>query len=144
MTDINKVLLTGRINRLGLSWLSSGKPELRLGLTVAQDGGFILFVAVFCYGKDCERLAETLEVGLWVMVDGKLSWRSTTKDGIKESKMIVTTFGVEILTPPSEPVAARSEKEPSPSMSDEPANAPEPKARKPRYPKYRPDVANRN
>jgi single-stranded DNA-binding protein len=135
MADLNTVVLTGTINRVGLGWLSSGKPELRLGLTIAQEGGFQLYVQVFCYGQQCERLAETLEVGMWVMLDGKLSWRSTTKDGVKESKMIVTTFGVEILTPPSEPVATRSDDAEGDTSHDEPAHRPEPKPRRRGYPK---------
>jgi hypothetical protein len=42
MSDLNKTLLTGTITRIGLGWLSSGKPELRLNLQVEQDAGFKL------------------------------------------------------------------------------------------------------
>jgi single-stranded DNA-binding protein len=106
MTDINKVLITGTIGEPRIGWLESGKPELRLSLTVAQEGGFQLYVQVYCYGKDVERLAETLEAGDRVLIDGKLSWRSTVKAGVKESRMVVVCYGVERLA--SSPVDARS------------------------------------
>jgi single-stranded DNA-binding protein len=135
MADINKVLVSGTINRIGLGWLSNGKPELQLNLSLTQDGGFTLYLQVCVYGKDCERLAETLEVGMWVMIDGKLSWRTSIKGGVKESKMVVTTFGVDILTPPSEPVATRSDDAEGDTSHDEPAHRPEPKPRRRGYPK---------
>jgi single-stranded DNA-binding protein len=99
MSDINHVVLTGSIAEPRISWLDSGKLELKLSLTVEQDGPFKLYVQVFCDGKDCERLAETLEAGDRVLIDGRLSWRSTTKAGVKASKMVVTCYGVEVLTP---------------------------------------------
>jgi single-stranded DNA-binding protein len=142
--DINKVLLTGTITEPRLGWLESGKPELRLVLTVEQDGGFKLYAQVFCYGKDCERLAETLEAGDRVLIDGKLSWRSTVKAGVKESKMVVTCYGVEVLTLPGATVAARSEEAEGNPSSDEADPRPEPKVRKPRYPKWKPTPAHPN
>jgi single-stranded DNA-binding protein len=98
MADCNRVLLTGTIAEPRISWLDSGKPELRLNLTVEQDGPFKLYVQVYCYGKECERLAETLQGGERVLIDGRLSWRSAIKAGVKESKMVVTCYGVEVLT----------------------------------------------
>lgn len=101
VTDINRVMLTGTIQEPRITWLESGKPELRLSLTVEQESPFKLYVQVFCYGKDCERLAETLETGSRVLIDGRLSWRSHVKDGEKASKMVVTCFAVEVLTSPA-------------------------------------------
>jgi hypothetical protein len=97
MADLNRVLLTGTIGEPRIRWLESGKPELRLNLTVEQEAPFKLYVQVYCYGKDCERLAESLEAGNRVFIDGKLSWRSTMKASAKESKMVVTCYGVEVL-----------------------------------------------
>jgi single-stranded DNA-binding protein len=90
--DINKVVLTGTIAEPRLAWLESGKPELRLNLTVEQESPFKLYVQVFCYGQHCERLAETLEAGARVLIEGKLSWRSTMKAGAKESRMVVACY----------------------------------------------------
>jgi single-stranded DNA-binding protein len=104
--DINKVIVSGVIGEPKIGWLESGKPELQLNLTIEQEGGFKLYVQVFCYGKDAERLAETLEAGDRVLIDGKLSWRSTVKTGVKESRMVVACYGVERLA--SSPVDERS------------------------------------
>jgi single-stranded DNA-binding protein len=109
MIDVNRVTITGTIAEPSLGYLESGKPELRLSVTVEQDGGFKLYVQAFCYGARAEPLAETLEAGNRVLIDGKLSWRSTTKAGVKESKMVVTTWDVQVLTSASLPQEARSE-----------------------------------
>jgi single-stranded DNA-binding protein len=140
MVDINKVLLTGTIGEPRLGWLESGKPELRLVLTVEQDGGFKLYVQVFCYGKDCERLAETLEAGDRVMIDGKLSWRNTVKSGVKESRMVVTCYGVDVLTPAVDrgsesPPDARAATDATPEASDAEEHRPEQRPRRRSYPK---------
>ena len=119
MSDLNKVIVTGTIAEPGLGYLESGKPELRLSLTVEQDGVFKLYVQVFCYGARAEPLAETLEAGDRVLIDGKLSWRSTTKAGVKESKMVVTCYGVEVLTSASVLQGARSEDGEGEAMSTE-------------------------
>jgi single-stranded DNA-binding protein len=134
MGDVNRVLLTGTIAEPRIGWLSSGKPELQLNLTVEQDGGFKLYVQVFCYGQHAERLAETLEAGMRVLIDGKLSWRSTTKAGVKEGKMVVSCYGVEVLTPPSEAVAAQVEADEHDATADAPEPRPE-KVRRRSYPK---------
>lgn len=98
MSDINRVVLTGTIAEPRITWLDSGKAELRLRLTVEQDSPFKLYVQVFVYSKDCERLAETLQAGDRVFIgDGRLSWRSTTKNGAKVSTMVVTCYQVEVL-----------------------------------------------
>jgi single-stranded DNA-binding protein len=135
MGDVNRVLLTGTIAEPRIGWLSSGKPELRLDLTVAQDPPFKLYCQVYCYGKDAEHLAETLEAGTRVLIDGKLSWRSTTKAGVKESKMVVTCYGVEVLTLPGEPVAAQVDADEHDATADESETRPEPRPRKRPYPK---------
>jgi single-stranded DNA-binding protein len=135
VSDVNRVLLTGTISKLGLSWLSSGKPELRLDLTVAQAPPFKLYCQVFVYGKDAEHLAETLEAGTRVLIDGKLSWRSTTKAGVKESKMVVSCYGVEILTLPGETVAVQVDAAEGDATADELEPSREPRPRKRPYPK---------
>lgn len=98
MGDINRVVLTGTIAEPRIAWLESGKPELRLRMSVEQDSPYTLYVQVFCYGQHCERLAETLQAGDRVFIgEGRLSWRSTTKNGAKISTMVVTCYQVEVL-----------------------------------------------
>jgi single-stranded DNA-binding protein len=138
MSDLNKVIVSGVIAEPKLGYLESGKPELRLNLTVEQDGGFRLYVSVYCYGARAEPLAESLEAGDRVLIDGKLSWRSTVKAGVKESKMVVTCYGVEVLTSAGVPQETRSESgegvDTSADMFDAPEADPAPKPRKRAYP----------
>jgi single-stranded DNA-binding protein len=126
MSDINHVILTGTIAEPRLGYLESGKPELRLSVTVEQDGGFKLYVQVFCYGARAEPLAETLEAGDRVLIDGKLSWRSTTKAGVKESKMVVTCFDVSMLTPSRVPQDERSDETQGEETTPDANDAPKP------------------
>ena len=144
--DLNKVVLTGTIAEPKLGYMESGKPELRLSVTVDQGDGFRLYVQVYCYGKHAEPLAETLEAGDRVVIDGKLSWRSSVKAGVKESKMVVTFFGVDRLIETRD-VSSEGQASGAGAIVDpEPAQVPSifdaPQARKPRYPKWKPANAN--
>jgi single-stranded DNA-binding protein len=136
MSDINRVVLTGTIAEPRLGYLESGKPELRLSLTVDQENPFKLYVQVFCYGSRAEPLAERLEAGDRVLIDGRLSWRSTVKAGVKEGKMVVTCYDVEVLSAWLEsPQDERSDGDATPESSVPGENHPEPKARWRGYPK---------
>jgi hypothetical protein len=68
-----------------------------------------------------------------VLIDGKLSWRSTTKAGVKESKMVVTTWDVQVLTSTGVPQEPRSDGgaggDPSPEVIDAPEPAPKGRTR---------------
>jgi hypothetical protein len=63
----------------------------------------------------------------------RVNYDAVCKGDIKQGKMVVVCYGVEILTPPGEPVAARLESGATPEPSAAAIVAPEPpvKVRKP-------------
>ena len=81
--SLNSVALCGRLTDAGvkLTYLPSGSPEAAWTLVVeepSKDGQhvFKLFVPIVVYGARAEALAETLEPGDLVTVQGKLGWRA--------------------------------------------------------------------
>jgi single-stranded DNA-binding protein len=101
----NVCIISGKISEYGpkLRYLMSGKPELSFTLCCEEPGRegqtFTLYVPVTLYGPQAEPLAETLEAGDHVLINGKLSWvKKSGKDGDKSS-LAVTTFAVEVLAP---------------------------------------------
>jgi single-stranded DNA-binding protein len=111
--SLNSVALCGRVTDAGvkLTYLPSGHPEAKLTLVVegpSKDGQqtFRLFVPVMVYGARAEALAETLEPGDLVTVQGKLGWRAppATKANPKPmGKLVVLAWQVERLAPTMSP-----------------------------------------
>ena len=105
--SLNSVALCGRVTDTGvkLTYLPSGSPEMKCTLVVeepSKDGQqtFRLFVPVMVYGAKAEALAETLEPGDLVTVQGKLGWRASpaTKMHPKPSgKLMVLAWQIERL-----------------------------------------------
>ena len=105
---INKTLLAGRIGDYGvkISWLPSGKPELAFTLMLEKPVGekiFKTFVAVQVYGARVEALAETLEPGDVVFLEGSLGSKASrqTEADAKAKRppatLAVSTFDVQVL-----------------------------------------------
>jgi single-stranded DNA-binding protein len=101
---LNSVALCGQVTVAGmkLTYLPSGSPEATWTLVVeepSKDGQqvFRLFVPVIVYGVKAEALAETLEPGDLVTVQGKLGWRapSATKANPRpQGKLVVLGWQV--------------------------------------------------
>jgi primosomal replication protein N len=84
---VNKVVLTGTVSEAGpkLSYLPSGAPE------------FKTFIPVYVYGSRAETVAETVEPGMAVLIDGKLAYKSMVKAGEKAGGLVVTAWAVELI-----------------------------------------------
>jgi single-stranded DNA-binding protein len=103
--SLNSVALCGRVTDAGvkLTYLASGHPEATLTLVVEELGKdgqqkFRLFVPVVVYGTRAEVLAETLEPGDLVTVQGKLGWRAppaTQANPKPAGKLLVIGWQVE-------------------------------------------------
>ena len=105
---INHVVLAGKISDYGvkLSYLPSGKPEMTFSLILEKPGlegkVYKTFVPIQVYGAQTEHLAETLEPGDLVMVDGQLAHKMThhvggAREDKRPAQLAVTCFGVEVL-----------------------------------------------
>ena len=105
--DINRVTLVGRLTRdPELRHIPSGTAVLELGLAVngrQQDeaGNWVdkpNFFDVKVYGRQAETLAQHLQKGRRIGIDGRLDWRSwEAQDGSKRSKVEVVAFDIQFL-----------------------------------------------
>lgn len=98
MSDLNRVTLVGRLTRdPEVRHTSGGMPIVNLGLAVngrqkdasGQWGEKPNFFDVKLFGDRFERLAQHLEKGRRVGIDGRLEWSSWESDGQKRSKVEV-------------------------------------------------------
>ena len=97
-SDLNRVTLVGRLTRdPEVRHTSAGMPIVSLGLAVNgrqkdASGQWVEkpnFFDVKFFGDRYERLAQHLEKGRRVGVDGRLEWSSWESDGQKRSKVEV-------------------------------------------------------
>lgn len=108
--SINKVLLDGRVTNEGpkLSYTPEGHPQCALTVLVEEankEGAmFRLFVPVEIFGAHAEWVAEHVNVGDRVLIDGKLKWKSwLDKQGEKQGRLGVMGWQVSLLvvSPPA-------------------------------------------
>jgi primosomal replication protein N len=100
--SLNRVIVSGTISTYGqkLSYTESGKPQVSFSLIVEESGkegaSYKTFIPVLIAGGKPEDLAETLEAGSHVLLEGTLAYKAgKTKDA---GKLLVTSFSVEVLT----------------------------------------------
>jgi single-stranded DNA-binding protein len=142
---INSVVLTGTVAEPGpkMTYSPASKPETKITLVVSEGKGeqtFNLYIPVFVYGAGAERVAEEVDAGDTVAVDGRLSWKSTLKKDGTKLGLCVSAFGVEVLVKaPTSPQDARSDAAEGDDEGRESLDAPEPdpapNVRKRPYPK---------
>jgi single-stranded DNA-binding protein len=94
---INKVILAGEIGQYGvkISYTETVKPQTSFTLVCTEagkSGGFKAFIPVLIVGPQAEPLAESLEPGDLVLLEGRLAYRKgKTKDS---GRLEVVCFGV--------------------------------------------------
>jgi single-stranded DNA-binding protein len=100
---INHVLLLGTVADPGpkLAYSEQGRPECRLTLKLTEPSKagqeFSLYVPVYVYGTAAEQVAEQIDAGDLVSVDGRLGWKAALKkDGCKIG-LVVSCFGVDVV-----------------------------------------------
>jgi single-stranded DNA-binding protein len=85
----------------------TGRPLCTFTLLLEESGRqgetFQLFVPVEVYGAHAEWIAEHLDRGALILVDGKLKWKSALdKQGTKQGRLMVLGWQVSLVgTPPS-------------------------------------------
>ncbi len=106
MSDLNRVTLVGRLTRdPEVRYTSGGMPIVQLGLAVngrqkdasGQWTEKPNFFDVKLFGERFERLAQHLEKGRRVGVDGRLEWSSWETDGQKRSKVEIVANELQFL-----------------------------------------------
>ena len=106
MSDLNRVTLVGRLTRdPEVRYTSGGMPIVSIGLAVngrqkdasGQWTEKPNFFDVKFFGERFERLAQHLEKGRRVGVDGRLEWSSWETDGQKRSKIEVVANELQFL-----------------------------------------------
>lgn len=106
MSDLNRVTLVGRLTRdPEVRHTSAGMPIVNLGLAVNgrqkdASGQWVEkpnFFDVKLFGDRYERLAQHLEKGRRVGVDGRLEWSSWETDGQKRSKVEIVANELQFL-----------------------------------------------
>jgi hypothetical protein len=146
--EINTVLQSGTVQWPSLKYDAQGRPEFRFTLyreAQSADGKMIPFSFPCCaVGSTAERLAGEVDEGHHILISvGELCYRKrqTQKHG-ELSRLEILCWRLQILDRASVPVAARSGSGEYASQGEPAIVAPEPKVRKPRYPKWHPEHAN--
>jgi single-stranded DNA-binding protein len=92
--SINKVIIYDRVSDAGpkLTYTSEGTPQCTITLLVEEPGRdgtpFELFVPIEVCGKQAEPVAEQINTGDVLLVDGKLKWKSwVDKKGEKQGRL---------------------------------------------------------
>lgn len=95
MLNINRIMITGRLTRdPETKYLSSGSAVTTMAVAVNRNyrdrndewKEETFFIDVEIFGKQAERLAETLKKGRPVYVEGRLKIDTWERDGQKQSK----------------------------------------------------------
>jgi single-strand DNA-binding protein len=101
--NINKVIIAGKVtDGPKLTYSSEGTPQCSFTLIVEEPGrdgtSFKVFVPVEVFGKQAEPVAEEVNAGDIVLVDGKLKWKSwLDKQGQKQGRLGVMAWAVNVL-----------------------------------------------
>jgi single-stranded DNA-binding protein len=104
--NINKIITCGKITDAGpkLTYSTEGSPQCGFTLMVTEPGRdgapFKVFVPVEVFGKQAELVAEQINAGDLVLVDGKLKWKSwLDKQGQKQGRLGVLGWAVHVTQP---------------------------------------------
>jgi single-strand DNA-binding protein len=134
MLSINKVMVTGRLTRdPETRYLATGQAVTKMSVAVNRrfqdkNGEWrdeTAFIDVETWGKLAERCAETLKKGRPVYVEGRLKQDSWEKDGVKQSKLLISAERVSAFEVPQRGDAGGGEED----LSEGPAAVSRPQVR---------------
>jgi single-strand DNA-binding protein len=110
MTDLNKVILIGRLTQncgneeRSFSYVGNGTAKAVISLavnrSVKKNGNWadeVSFINVTIWGKTAENLKQYLKKGTQICIEGYLTQDRWEKDGKKESRLNVTAESVQLL-----------------------------------------------
>lgn len=110
MTDLNKVILIGRLTQdcgndeRSFLYVGNGTAKavvsLAVNRSVKKNGNWVdevSFINVTIWGKTAENLKQYLKKGTQICVEGYLTQDRWEKDGKKESRLNVTAESVQLL-----------------------------------------------
>ena len=110
MTDLNKVILIGRLTQdcgndeRNFQYVGNGTAKavvsLAVNRSVKKNGNWVdevSFINVTIWGKTAENLKQYLKKGTQICVEGYLTQDRWEKDGKKESRLNVTAESVQLL-----------------------------------------------
>jgi single-strand DNA-binding protein len=110
MTDLNKVILIGRLTQdcgndeRSFKYVGNGTAKaivsLAVNRSVKKNGNWVdevSFINVTIWGKTAENLKQYLKKGTQICVEGYLTQDRWEKDGKKESRLNVTAESVQLL-----------------------------------------------
>lgn len=107
MSDLNRVTVVGRLTRdPEVRYTSGGMPIVHIGLASnyrqkdSASGQWVEkanFFDVVGFGDRYEKLAQHLEKGRRIGIDGQLRWSSWETDGQKRSKVEIVADSIQFL-----------------------------------------------
>lgn len=105
MSDLNRVMVVGRLTRdPEVRYTGGGMPIVNLGIASnyrKKDGNQWVeaanFFDVVLFGDRFEKLAQHLEKGRRIGIDGSLRWSSWETDGQKRSKVEIIGDNIQFL-----------------------------------------------
>lgn len=106
MTDINRVILVGRLVKdAELKFTSSSTPVTRFSLAVnrSRKNGDqweeeVSYIDIVLWGRSAEAISKYLQKGKQVIVEGELRQNRWEQDGQQRSKLEVVAGNVQLLS----------------------------------------------
>jgi single-stranded DNA-binding protein len=97
LAAVNKAIISGEVRSYGprIQWTQAGKAQTSLTL-VLEKAGYHTYIPCLIVGNKAEEVAETINGGDYLIVEGSLSWKAgRTKEA---GKLQVVAFDVERIT----------------------------------------------
>lgn len=111
MTDLNKVILIGRVTKdidndeRAFSYINGGTAKLLISLAVNRSvkkgdkwENYVSFFDVTVWGKQAETLKNFIHKGKQICVSGELRQDRWEKDGQKYSRIGITAESIQLLS----------------------------------------------
>ena len=137
MTDINRVILVGRLVKdAELKFTSASTPVTRFSVAVnrSRKNGDqweeeVSYIDIVLWGRSAESISKFLTKGKQVAVEGELRQNRWEQDGQQRSKLEVVASNVQLLSGGTNPGGGNAQsqgQQGSYAKKSAPVNAPEP------------------